>query len=168
MRAGALCLAIAGLLSLAGCAKKTAPIDTKASEDAVKAADLEWSKAAAAHDLNGVFSFYASDAVVLPSNKEMLTNKSAVQKSWMDMLTPNVDLSWTPMWVEAAKSGEMVYVVGSYTMTSKAGKGKTVTDHGKYMEVWKKQPNGSWKAIADTWNSDLATGSPILTKKVRG
>ena len=77
----------------------------------------------------------------------------------MDSLTPNVDVSWTPMYVESADSGDMVYVLGSYTMTTKPAKGKKgnpVIDHGKYMAVWKKQADGSWKAEADTWNSDKA------------
>ena len=59
------------------------------------------------------------------------------------------------MWVEAAKSGDLVYVVGTYTLTTKAGKAKPVVDRGKYLAVWKKQDDGSWKAEANTWNSDL-------------
>lgn len=139
---------------------KPVGVDTKAAEQAVKDADTKWSQAAQAHDLSGVDSYYADDAAVLPANAELLTNRSSVQKYWMDNLTPNVDVSWTPMYVEAAKSGEMVYVLGSYTMTTKPAKGKgkgvAVTDHGKYLAVWKKQADGSWKAEADTWNSDKA------------
>jgi len=135
---------------------KPAILDTpQQSVAAVKDADMKWSKAAAAHDLAGVYSFYADDAAVLPANQELATNKGAVQKVWMDALTPNVQVSWTPMYVEASKSGDMVYDVGSYTMTTKVGKGKPVVDRGKYLSVWKKQVDGSWKAEADTWNSDL-------------
>ena len=144
--------------------KPAAVVDAKAAEQAVRDADIQWAKAAQAHDLNGVYSYYAADTVVLPANEEMLTSKGAVQKTWMDMLTPDVDLTWTPMYVEAAKSGDMVYDVGSYTMTTRAGKGKPVVDRGKYLEVWKKQDDGSWKAEADTWNSDL----PLPGAKKKG
>jgi len=34
--------------------------------------------------------------------------------------------------------------------------GKRITDRGKLVEVWRKQADGSWKCIVDTWNSDLA------------
>jgi ketosteroid isomerase-like protein len=124
---------------------------------AVKDADAQWSKAAQAHNLTAFFGYYADDATVLPANAELLTNKPSVQKYWTEQLTPGVDVSWTPMYVEASASGDMVYVVGSYTMSTKAvkGKGKASNDHGKYMAVWKKQADGSWKAEADTWNSDL-------------
>ena len=124
---------------------------------AVKDADMKWSKAAQAHDMTTFYSFYADDATVLPANAELLTNKPSVQKYWSGQLTKNVDVSWTPMYVESSAAGDLVYVVGSYTMTSKPvkGKGKASSDHGKYMAVWKKQADGSWKAEADTWNSDL-------------
>jgi ketosteroid isomerase-like protein len=124
---------------------------------AVKDADSQWSKTAQAHNLTAFFAYYADDATVLPANAELLTNKPAVQKYWTEQLTPGVDVSWTPMYVEASAAGDMVYVVGSYTMTTKPvkGKGKASSDHGKYMAVWKKQADGSWKAEADTWNSDL-------------
>jgi ketosteroid isomerase-like protein len=147
----------AGMLLMAGC-NKVAPVDTQAAEKAVKNADMQWSKAAGAHDFNNLFAYYADDATVLPANEEMLTNKPGVQKYWSDHLTKDVSVSWTPMYVEAAKSGDMVYDLGSYTMTTKAAKGKgaATTDHGKYMAVWKKQADGSWKAEADSWNSDLA------------
>ena len=124
---------------------------------AVKDADTKWSKAAQAHDMVTFYSFYADDAAVLPANAELLTDKPSLQKYWSGQLTKNVDVSWAPMYVEASASGDMVYVVGSYTMTTKPvkGKGKASSDHGKYMSVWKKQADGSWKAEADTWNSDL-------------
>src|SRR3954454_18771313 len=38
--------------------------------------------------------------------------------------------------------------------------GKRATDKGKNVEIWKKQPNGHWKCVVDTWNSDL-TPTPL-------
>jgi ketosteroid isomerase-like protein len=42
------------------------------------------------------------------------------------------------------------------TKPAKGKKGNPVIDNGKYLAVWKKQADGSWKAEADTWNSDKA------------
>jgi ketosteroid isomerase-like protein len=157
----ALCLvalAAAGGIYWGKTQNKPAAVDNPdQSVAAVKDADIKWSKAAQTHDMTTFYSFYADDAAVLPANAELLTNKPSVQKYWTEQLTAGVDVSWTPMYVEASASGDMVYVVGSYTMTSKVvkGKGKASSDHGKYMAVWKKQADGSWKAEADTWNSDL-------------
>ena len=138
--------------------KPVAVVTPEQSAAAVKDADTKWSQAAQAHDMATLDSYYADDATVLPANAEMITNKAGASKYWMDHLTKDVDVSWTPMYVEAAKDGDMAYVLGSYTMTTKPAKGKgaAVTDHGKYLSVWKKQADGSWKAEADTWNSDKA------------
>jgi hypothetical protein len=40
-------------------------------------------------------------------------------------------------------------------MTSKDARGKTVSDTGKSVEVWKKQADGKWKTVADIFNSDM-------------
>ena len=39
------------------------------------------------------------------------------------------------------------------TMTNPKTK-KPMTDKGKYLTVYAKQTDGSWKAVADTYNSD--------------
>jgi ketosteroid isomerase-like protein len=40
-------------------------------------------------------------------------------------------------------------------MTVKDAKGKSVPDRGKLIEVFRKQADGSWKTVADMFNSDL-------------
>ena len=37
--------------------------------------------------------------------------------------------------------------------------GKPVQDRGKYVEIFKKQADGTWKVIVDIWNSDLPAAS---------
>lgn len=41
------------------------------------------------------------------------------------------------------------------TMTPKTGKGKPMSDKGKYIVVLQKQADGSWKIVRDISNSDL-------------
>ncbi len=64
-----LCGCFAGLMLIAGCNSAPPPVDTKAIEDAVRAADVAWSKAAAAMDVAATNSYYADDAVVMPANE---------------------------------------------------------------------------------------------------
>jgi ketosteroid isomerase-like protein len=68
-------------------------------------------------------------------------------------------MSWQPTKAEASRGGDLAYTVGTYQFTLNNAKGKPVTDRGKYMTVWKKQPDGKWKAVADTNNSDLPAPS---------
>jgi ketosteroid isomerase-like protein len=130
-------------------------VDPAASEAAVRAVDAQWAKAAAAHDVDGTIAFYSDDAIVMPPNSPMAQDKGAERKAWAAILVPGADITWTAGKVVAAQSGELVYDVGMYTVITKASKGKPqTTDGGKYLAVWKKQADGSWKAVASTWNSD--------------
>jgi ketosteroid isomerase-like protein len=63
--------------------------------------------------------------------------------------------------VEVAKSGDIAYLYGAYELTMNDAQGKPETDYGKNVEIWKKQPNGVWKCVVDTWNSDLPA-APVV------
>jgi ketosteroid isomerase-like protein len=129
-----------------------------ADEQAVRAADAEWSKVAAAKDLDRTVSYYAEDAVVLPPNQPMVTSKDGIRNLWKGFLDSLTDISWKTTRAETSKSGNMGYLIGTYAMTMKDG----TRDTGKYCEVWKKQGDGKWKVVADMFSSDLpgATSSP--------
>jgi len=46
--------------------------------------------------------------------------------------------------------------MGTYSMTKSSPiDKKLVTDRGKYLTIFKRQPDGNWRAVADMANSDL-------------
>jgi ketosteroid isomerase-like protein len=53
-----------------------------------------------------------------------------------------------------AKSGDLGYTAGTYEDSFKGPDGKQVNEKGKYVAAWKKQKDGTWKAIHDIWNAD--------------
>jgi periplasmic protein TonB len=55
--------------------------------------------------------------------------------------------------VELSKSGDLGYVRGSYDASYTAA-GTHVREHGKYLTVWKKQLDGTWKVAVDMYNPD--------------
>jgi ketosteroid isomerase-like protein len=130
-------------------------------ERALGELDKKWSDAAGAKDIDKVVAYYASNALVLPSNAPAATTKEAIRAIWKDLLTtPGNKISWKPVKIEAAKSGELAYVTGTYQLTMNDAKGKPAKEKGKYVEVFKKQNDGSWKVIVDIWNSDLPAAAP--------
>lgn len=123
--------------------------------------DGQWSGAAAAKDVDKAVSYYTDDAVVFPPNAPSATTKEAIRNAWKEMLTsPGAAISWKATNVEVAKSGDLAYVSGTYEETTNDASGKPVTDHGKYVEIFKKQAGGSWKCVVDIWNSDLPASAP--------
>lgn len=65
------------------------------------------------------------------------------------------NLTWHSNEVGAAHSGDLAYTSGTYQSALKGGSGKASVDKGKYLTIWKKQADGSWKVLFDTFNSDL-------------
>jgi ketosteroid isomerase-like protein len=127
------------------------------TEQALREADDQWSKAAGAHDLDKTVSFYSNDATVLAPNAPTVTTKDGIRDMWKQLLGDMTNMSWKATRVEVAKSGELGYITGTYEMNQKDG----TNERGKYLEVWKKQADGSWKCAADMFSSDLpATPSP--------
>ena len=140
--------------------------NTQPMERVLRDLDGQWSKAAAAKNLEQTIAYYSDDAVVLPPNGPSATTKEAIRKLWQDLLaSPGFALSWKPTRVEASKSGDMAHVSGTYEFSINDASGKPFNDRGKYLEVWKKQADGNWKCAADMWNSDLAASAPATAEK---
>ncbi|MBA2471329.1 MAG: hypothetical protein H0V41_03460 [Pseudonocardiales bacterium] len=53
-----------------------------------------------------------------------------------------------------ARSGDLAYSTGTYAFANPP------IDKGKFVDVWKKQADGSWKAVIDIFNSDLPVTPP--------
>ncbi len=58
---------------------------------------------------------------------------------------------------EISAGGDLGYAVGTYEQTAPDKSGVLTHSVGKWMSVFRKQPDGSWGAIADTYNVDPAT-----------
>src|SRR5256886_1716256 len=140
--------------------------NTQPMERVLRDLDGQRSKAAAAKDLEQTVAYYSDDAVVLPPNAASAMTKEAIRNTWKDLLaSPGLVITWKPTRVELAKSGDMAWLSGTYELTMNDAAGSPINDHGKYLEVWKKQADGNWKCAADMWNSDLAASAPATAEK---
>ena len=129
--------------------------------DAVRAADQEWLKVFAAKDLDKSVAFCDEKGAVLASNAPIANGREAISKLFAGFFAlQDLKISWHPDRVEVAKSGELAYTSGAYQMSFAGPDGKTVPDTGKYVTVWKKQPDGSWKVMLDIFNSDVPAPMP--------
>jgi uncharacterized protein (TIGR02246 family) len=157
------------LLFTFACQTQTsADTDTRAADEAtLRKLDDDWSKAAAAKDVEKTASFYSDDALVMPPNSPVLKGKDAAREMWKSMFAvPGFGGGWKATTVEVAKSGDLGYTTGPYEITETDANGKPMTDKGKYLAVWKKQADGSWKCVADMFNTDLPPASaPPPVKK---
>jgi uncharacterized protein (TIGR02246 family) len=134
---------------------RVAQLTRAADETAIRAASAAWSHAATAKDLDKVVSFYADDAVVLPNKAPVTRGKENIRKNWAPLLAlPGPGLSWKTGSLEVARSGDIAYETGAYDFVITDKNGKSSDAKGKYVVVWKKQTDGSWKVVVDTDNPD--------------
>ncbi|HUJ32261.1 MAG TPA: SgcJ/EcaC family oxidoreductase [Candidatus Acidoferrum sp.] len=127
---------------------------------ALKDNEAQWNKDWEARDAAKIASHYGKDAVLMAPGSAPAVGMEAIQGELKEMVAdPALSLKFAPSVVEVAKSGDMAYTQGSYTMTvTDSASKKVIHDKGSYVTVYKKQ-GGAWKAVSDIATSEGAPGS---------
>jgi uncharacterized protein (TIGR02246 family) len=134
-----------------------APPDTRAADEkAIRDTEAQWVKDYQAKDVEKGVAHYADDASLLMPGMPIMTGKDTIKGAFKAFLAdPAFALDFSAAKVEVSKGGDIGYTQGAYTMTMTDPKTKKpVTEKGKYVTVYKKQADGSWKAIEDMNNAD--------------
>jgi uncharacterized protein (TIGR02246 family) len=152
--------AFAIMILLAGCTQAPPPVpdtreaDAKAIRDAEANSIAEMAKKD--RDIDKVAMLWADDASLFVPDMPIVTGNAAIKNFIKEMGNdPNFSINITDTKVEVSKAGDYGYSQGTYiqTMTDPKTK-KVLTEKGKYVTVFKKQADGSWKAVADINNAD--------------
>jgi ketosteroid isomerase-like protein len=152
------CLGLSMCLLACGKSDNNTGEQRKQAEAAIRQQDDAWLKALGGRQLDATVSYYADGAVLLAPNAPIARTKDEIRQTWSQVFASvpaGVPFTGGTTHVEVANSGDLGYATGFYTIDNPP------IDKGKYLEVWKKQPDGSWKAIADIFNSDMPTPSPV-------
>ena len=159
LRFGTVRFLVAGVLFAmlqSGCAPTPAAApavpDTRAADEkAIRDSEAAWAKAFATKEPEMAAAFYADDAdSMLPDTPLMAGRKAIIAGMKPELGDPNFSLVFAPTKVEIAKSGDIAYSKGwfKYTTTDPKTK-KRVGQAGNYVEVYKKQADGTWKVAED-------------------
>jgi ketosteroid isomerase-like protein len=136
MRTALLLVLIPSAFVATSCAPSATGDSRAADASAIQAVDEQRSARAAGNDLEGTVAFYADDAVLLPPNAPIAKDRKSIRESWAGLLGPNTDVSWKVSKVEVAKSGELGYLYGTYSLSIQDPKGGLpVRDTGKLVEI---------------------------------
>jgi len=96
-----------------------------------------------------VQAFYAEDARLLPPNHPMVTGRSQIREGLQGFFAAGLGEIAIDT-AEIGCSGDLAYRIGTYSM------GKPAPDRGKFIDIYRRQADGSWKCIADMFSSDQA------------
>lgn len=133
-----------------GCASQS--MLPQPAADVLLDTDRSFAAFAQAHGVAAAFrEFAAEDALLLPMGEARVRGREAIHKSLLDL--PAGALSWSPVAGEVSRSGNLGYTWGTYQFRVREGDDPTALRHGKYVTIWKRQPDGSWRYVLDTGNS---------------
>jgi ketosteroid isomerase-like protein len=107
---------------------------------------------------------YADNAVSMPNNGPMLKGKAAIKEYFqkemgMGMKFTKVDFTT----VDVQVSGSFAVETGTYSMTIEMpamANMPPIQDEGKYLTVYEKAADGSWKIKVETWNTNKMPPMP--------
>lgn len=97
--------------------------------------------------------WFAPDAVTLSNGKAPVIGQAAIAAS-TNWTPAQYQLTWTPDGARMSAAGDMGFTWGHYEGRSKDRDGTPIVTTGRYMTVWKKQPDGSWKVELDASNQE--------------
>jgi ketosteroid isomerase-like protein len=147
-------------LALTACAPAPQPAAglSEADKAAIMAQRAAYVQAVNAGDAASATNIFAQDGVALEPNAPAIEGKAAITKFYQ-AFPPVGDFRLYGEQIEA--SGDLVVIRGSnaYNMML-PGATTAIADTGKFVEVWKKLTDGTWKLLWDIGNSDRAPAPP--------
>jgi len=142
---------------LLGCQQAPSSL-SDADKTALRATDQQFAQLALAKNWATLAGLYTADATMMPPNAATLKSRSAIQ-AWMTAYPPITAFTLEPQEIDGV--GSLAYVRGTYTITvTPPGAPSPVEDHGKYLEILRKQADGSWHITNDIFNSDVPLPPP--------
>jgi len=126
------------------------------SKKDIAASEQRWLEAFNGGDASGVSQMYATDGRLLPPNADIVDGRSKIEAFVKDFIQTGAKLKFELLTVH--ESSDMCAAVGRYQMDFPPDSGAQ-QDRGKFIEVWTRQPEGSWLIVDDIFNSDLPTPS---------
>jgi uncharacterized protein (TIGR02246 family) len=121
----------------------------------------QWMREFNAKHLDGVVSLYASDGVFITGEGACIAGRTAVYdlyKSTFEVNNPDISL----LSVKIEVSGDLAYDSGTYEETIGSVKnpsGPRPGNHGTYLMIFKRQPDGNWRIVEHMW-----AGRPVESK----
>jgi ketosteroid isomerase-like protein len=117
--------------------------------------DLEKNFARATLDGGGkaFASWFANDAVTIANKQVPVVGHAAIAAA-AQWDPKQYTLQWTPQGGQMLSAGDAGYTWGHYEGRALDANGNAVTTTGRYITLWKKQADGSWKVALDISNEE--------------
>jgi len=129
-------------------------MDLAQVRQSIEEANVRFGEAARSGDAAVLASLYTEDARILPPNSEMIQGREGIEAFWGGGFQMGIkDIVLTT--VEVLGMGDMVCEIGNAQVSIQPEGMDAIEDMAKYLVVWKKGVDGTWKLHVDIWNTSL-------------
>ncbi|HEV2641773.1 MAG TPA: SgcJ/EcaC family oxidoreductase [Candidatus Elarobacter sp.] len=124
--------------------------DRAAARKYIEDADAKWAAAENSGDAKTIAAMFADSGVGLYAGRPTLHGRDAIAKSSSDEFAKTKVSNTVFHTDDVLVSGDLAVETGTYSemRTPKRG-GKATAARGRYLTVWQKQSDGTWKVVRD-------------------
>lgn len=148
-------IAIAAIGTLGSCnmKKKDVPsVDIFAEQQALMNADISFSNKSMAEGMKQAYLEYIdSNGVLLRPGHMPIIGADAIDYL-IQFNDTSYKLNWKPAHAEVSRSADLGYTYGLYALHPT---NQDTTLYGTYVNIWKKQQDGSWKFVLGSANEGV-------------
>lgn len=142
---------IVAAMCLAGCAQEAAP-PPPADPAVLMEADRAFAADVAERGTEAWVSWFATDGAQIQPGSGEIVGHDAIRTLMAGLDDPNLTLTWEPLRADIAASGDLGWTTGSYVSEAVGADGEVQLGQGRYVTIWRKQADGSWKVVMDLGN----------------
>lgn len=140
-------------IGIFACQSQPKAPDLEAERQAILAADEAWVAAAGRKDFDRTMSYWTEDATLIPPDIAPLKGKDAIgEYIAAGFAMPGFEASWKSEEIIVAADGKLAYQFATNQFTAPDSTGTLHTVAGKGIVIWRKEPDGAWRAAVDIWN----------------
>lgn len=115
-----------------------------------------WMDAFNSGDAVTIAGLASESGALLPPNGRAVIGRDAIYDYWKSLLADS-GTRLELVNIETVVEGDLGYKAGRFKLVdSETG---AEIDEGKYIQIWKRSPDGIWELHRDMWNSSVGSGS---------
>jgi ketosteroid isomerase-like protein len=101
-------------------------------------------------------SWFTEDGAQIQPGSGEIRGRDAIRELMAGLDDPSFSLTWEPRRADIAASGDLGWTTGSYVSRGVGADGTPRQAQGRYVTIWRKQPDGAWKVVMDLGNPTSA------------
>lgn len=144
---------LAGLLLVPGCQQPSVEALSEDEIAVIRQLTADWLLAHSARDWDSLARHYSSDAVLMPPMAPPIAGRSAIRE-WFRANENDTRVEVTILEIDG--HGDLAYVRGESRVTLGLSTDVPVTFVGKYLDIRRRQADGSWLVSVDMFSPDVA------------